>query len=135
MKTNKYLAAGVLAVLLVGCDKERLEYTAETEVGTVADLPYVPAGHGSTSSVGFTTSGDVSFSGGSVYIPERKAIVFECEHGRFVVEGHPDLWAKLKVGQKVTIEYHKIYKIVETDEGVVTKYFIDLDFINAVPIG
>lgn len=119
MKTM-ILALTSAACLLVGC--MRLESGPElTERATVADLPYVPAGHGS--GMGLSMKGDLSVS--SVDIPARYAVVFECQHGRFVVE-REDLWRRLHVGQAVTIRYRELYKV--DDNG---RHLYALDFLGA----
>ena len=108
-----------LVLLLAGCSSET--YGPEkTEPATVVDLPFVPAGHGSGS--GFTSKGSVVFT--SVSIPARYAVVFECEHGRFVVQGENQraLWSRLKVGQRVTVRYREVF-----EDGKV----VDLDFLDA----
>lgn len=123
--TRSAKAIGILALLaLAGCDKTG--YGPELmEAATVVDLPYVPAGHGS--SVGFSSGGSLVVSG--VDIPERKAIVFQCQHGRFVIDRHPEIWGTLTVGQRVTVRYREVYTI--HDDG--TRNVRDLDFLGVTP--
>ena len=91
-------------IALAGCDRYE-EGPVQTEDAVVVDLPYVPSGHGSGVGVGLTTSGSMAVSSISTDIPARYATVFQCQHGRFVVEGHEAMWKRLKVGQKVTVYY------------------------------
>lgn len=122
--------------LLSGCDFAVRQYSATmTEPATVADLAYVPAGHGS--GVGISMKGDLSVS--SVDIPERYAVVFHCNHGKFVVEGsqYKPLWLRLREGQPVTVLYREVRECRKVD-GVVkpeTCRTVDLDFLDAVPRG
>lgn len=124
------LSAGLL--LLSGCNGFRREGGPQlSEPGRVVDLPYVPAGHGSGSGTGFSTSGDITFSSSSIDIPARYAIVFECQHGRFVVENQPELWKSLHVGEEVDIHY---YEILEGDDST-PMHAVDLKFIGATARG
>jgi hypothetical protein len=109
-------------LFLVGCPKT--EYGPQlTEPATVVDLPFVPSGHGT--GVGLSTKGSMVVS--SVDIPERYAIVFQCQHGRFVIEDHPDIWKRLRVGQAVTVHYREV---IEVENG--KRAIVDLDFIDAL---
>ena len=143
-KANAILCAAILVALIVvavsGCDFAVTQYSATmTEDATVADLAYVPSGHGSGAGVGISVNGDVSVSSVSVDIPERYAVVFHCAHGKFVVEGsqHKALWLRLREGQPVTVMYREVMECRKVD-GVVkpeTCRTVDLDFMDAVPRG
>jgi hypothetical protein len=130
----------VLVAMLYGCRYDVTQYGPTlTEEAKVVDLAYVPAGHGSSSSVGYSTSGDVTFGGGSVDIPARYAIVFECSHGRFVVEGeqHAALWRRLREGQTVSVRYREVQRCESEDGDPLpnTCRTYDLDFLDALPRG
>jgi hypothetical protein len=122
------LAAGLM--LLSGCNGR---YTKGgpvlTEQGRVADLPYVPSGHGSGSGFAINSKGGLSPTFTSVSIPARYAIVFECTHGRFVIEGHAELWKRLHVGELVDIHY---YEILEGDDDT-PAHATGLKFLDATP--
>src|SRR2546430_1108942 len=103
------------ALLLVGCDNHfngppRIEY------GEVYDTAFVPAGHGKESGIAVTTDSDgdthVSPTFSSVNIPARYAIVFKCQHGKFVIDKDRGevLYKRLSRGDKVRIDYEVVYE-------------------------
>lgn len=105
----KYLTT-ILAVLVVAC------YTTTRspllrESALVVETVYQPSQHGT--GVGY-------------------AVVFRCQHGKFVVEGeggkYRALWEKLAEGDSVTVLYHEVYR--EHDDG--RRELVDHDFIDAV---
>jgi len=116
----KNTALLIACLALAGCKHEELGPTL-TEPGVVVDLPYVPSGHGSGMGVSMKGSAVIS----SVEIPARYAIVFECQHGRFVIEGRPDIWERLHVGQAVTIRYAEVFEVDGESRRVVDLHFID----------
>lgn len=121
----RIIIAALAALLLCSCYKT--EYgPVQSEPGTVKQLTYVPAGHGSGTGVGFSASGNAVVTMNSVDIPARYGIVFECQHGTFAVDGHEKLWKQLREGQEVTIRYRVEYRV--TDDG---RYAHDLDFLGA----
>jgi hypothetical protein len=71
----------------------------------------------------------------SVKVEDQFAIVFECQHGKFLIEDlgkesrAAQLWKKLKEGDQVTIKYKEVYRVVPaTDEKTLVKYeFVDAD--------
>lgn len=103
------------------------------EDAVVEDVIYTPAFHGQISGSGFSSSGDVSFSSGSVKAPPSYSIIFRCEHGRFVIDGsstrNAKIFALAKPGQKMQIEYRELLK---KDKG--GNVVIGYDFIDARPI-
>lgn len=119
-----------LLLLLAGC--ANYEYSQPmTEPGRVSKLIYMPSGHGSDLAVGLTTKGDMSLTPIDVNIPARYGIVFECTHGSFAIEGDKwvPLWKSLQEGQKVTIEYRKVFTVDKTKAQTFAKF----DFLNATP--
>ena len=69
----------------------------------------------------------------TVKVEDQFAVVFECQHGKFVIESlgkdtiGNKLWAKLKQGDPVVIKYKELYKIYP--DGV--KELLKYDFIDA----
>ena len=104
----------ILAVMALPAEKYGPELR---ESALVEDLPFVPAGHGSGS--GLSMKGDVTFT--SVDIPARYATVFQCQHGKFVIEGEA-LWKSLTKGERVTVVYRE--KLDRHNRA------IDLDFLR-----
>lgn len=122
------------------------------EDAMVVDLVYTPSQHGS--GVGAGPSIDMTGEGGlgiaivsvSVDIPEKYAIVFKCQHGKFIIEcntpGRKELWQKLDEGQKVKVKYKEVYELVYLiykDENkkkvkeLVEKRLKKYDFLTAEP--
>lgn len=144
LKPLFFLIVGVLLLALLGslsaCDFAVTRYGPNlTEEATVADLAYIPSGHGSGVGVGFTTGGNMAVTSTSVDIPERYAVVFHCPHGKFVVEGgqYRGLWMRLREGQAVTVHYRHVQECRKVD-GVIqedTCRTVDLDFLDATARG
>lgn len=70
----------------------------------------------------------------NVTIQDQFAVVFECQHGKFVIESlgkesiAHKLWMKLKQGSAVNIRYKEVFRVVPaTNERKLVKY----DFIDA----
>lgn len=112
----------LLSVALAACT----EYGPElTEQGRVDQTVYAPRSHSSGTSVGM--DGKVGFV--SVSTPEQYAVVFQCEHGKFVLEGTQNaerMWRSLSEGDSVTIVYREGFR-GDGDE----RRLVDYDFIDA----
>lgn len=113
-----------------GCDLPQTQYSAElTESGTVQDTVFAPKGRGSDTTVGFNTGngGGVTITPVNITIPERYAIVLECERGKFVIDGKTGkrLYQTLKRGDNVTIRYREVYRVTKTETNLVGLYFVD----------
>lgn len=167
MKVKNYLLLLVivgLALLVAGCRYTKKEYSSVlTEDAEVVDLVYTPSRHGSGSGAGpsINMSGDVgiSFVSVSVDIPEVYAIIFKCDHGKFIVQsnkheesqkikslrenlkdGHhkesqkiKSLWENLKDGQKVSITYREVYKNTYDGDKLLESHLVKYNFIDAKP--
>lgn len=141
--------AGLSLATLVGCKEVR--HTASDilhEDARVAETVYTPSRHGSGSGVGPTfdpVSGNVGvgITSVSVRIPEKYAVVFQCDHGKFISEGtdqrHKALWEKLSEGQAVDVTYREQYREEWDDidrdgeKDLVSRTLIDYDFLDAQP--
>lgn len=119
------LAAAI--VFLGGCP-EFEESSELTEPAKVLQLCYSPGSHGT--GVGLTTGGDIAVV--PVTVEPSWAVVFECQHGRFVIEdvGRDSrahrLWGRLKEGQSVSVRYREVYSV---SKGV--KTFSKYRFVDA----
>jgi hypothetical protein len=118
------LAAGLVG--LVGCEgdiTEKEEYSRVLhEDAKVEDVVFTPSRHGDGSGFGIGPTIDfdgnlgIAFSSSSVdvNIPEKYAVVFECQHGKFIVQGtgakHKELWSRLHEGELVDVSYREVYK-------------------------
>lgn len=121
------LLVGAIAILLIsGCGNEQHLSPEMTEPATVEETIYQTNQHGS--GTGVSSKGSMVFT--SVDIPAAWAVVFHCEHGKFVIEGqrekHRQLWQKLSKGDHVTVRYKEIY---ETRDG--KDVLVGFDFIDA----
>jgi hypothetical protein len=129
--TKKVVA--LAALMLAGCDFGHYEYSAQLEeLATVEDVIFAPSQHGSGVSPGMTSSGKLTMSITTVDIPEKYAIVFQCPHGKFVIEGsgerYKTLWSRLSKGQRVVVLYREEYLVTEHERSL-----RKLDFIDALP--
>lgn len=103
----------LICLMLAGCYKTEAVNLEEPAV--VSDVIYSPAQHGVGTGVGMSTSGNMVVTTTNISTNAIYGIVFECEHGKFVVEGsrdkHKALWQQLKRGQKVIVKYTEIYRV------------------------
>lgn len=121
----------LIPLALLGCEK--LEYSdVLTEKGTVSETIYTPSSHGTGMGWSFGGKNGPKPVVTSISVPSKYAIVFECAHGKFVVENEGDgskahgLWKRLKKGQEVTIKYREVYVVTETE-----RHLKDYDFVDA----
>lgn len=123
----KQIFTALLLIFIVGCYKT--EYSPVlTEPATVSDSVYTPAGHGTGIGNSFNSSGSVGMVVTSIDIPEVYAVVFKCQHGKFIVK-RKDMWDKLQKGDKVIVQYREEYRVTDK-ERILNKY----DFIDAVKV-
>lgn len=124
------LVAVILCLLLAGCWKREVT-EIKTEQAMVRDVIYSPSQHGGGVGVGMSMSGNMVVTSNSVSIPAKYAIVFECQHGKFIVEGtgdkHKELWRRLKVGQQVTVSYREVFRVHKDGR----REFVKFDFEGA----
>lgn len=129
MRYKNIIALTILSVALYGCLPETKMGEQLKEDGEVYDTCFIPKGHGSDTAIGFNTSGDISVTPINIDIPARYAIVFKCQHGKFVIDGDRGeaLYKKLSKGDIVKIKYCE--KLLKLENG--TWHAIDLHFIDA----
>lgn len=121
----------LIAVLfLVGCIPTREYSQPMTETAVVDDVIFAPRNHGSGAGFGMSMSGNIVMTTTSVTIPAKWAVVFRCQHGKFIIQGtrreHEALWKKMTRGQQVVVTYREVY---EVSNG--TRRLIDFDFLDA----
>lgn len=150
------VATVMLPIMLSGCkySYSHKEYSeVKHEDAQVVDVVYAPERHGSdiAPSVGMTSGGDLAMgiTSVSVDIPEEYAVVFKCQHGKFIEKRKgKDLWKRLQEGQEVDVSYREIYDSSYEAEGnfwdafvqtpkpnakKISKNFVKYDFIDAQP--
>lgn len=122
VKTGTYLVIPVLIIVLGGCEKT--EYGPElTENAEITEVVYTPSQHGSGNSLGVSANGTVVTSFASIDIPEVFAVVFKCEHGKFIVK-RKDVWEKAKTGMAVTVHYREVYKVLGEERRLIKYDFL-----------
>jgi len=124
----------VLTVLLASCEPPVESSPEMTEKAKVVQTIFAPSQHGTSSGTAISLKGKVSFVSTTVDIPSKYAIVFECEHGKFVIQDEGEnsrahnLWKKLKDGQQVTVRYKEVWQVREQ-----VRHLLKYDFIDAEP--
>lgn len=115
-----------LTLLLCGCGET---FTKDaTEPATVVDVVYTPSNHGSGLGLDMTGKGGISLV--EVDVAEKYAVVFECQHGKFIVQGEKGSnaykqWTKLKTGQNVIVSYQEKYEKDDEKVKLVGYHFLD----------
>lgn len=140
---------GLIVYDYINADRVVTEYSQVLyEDAVVSDVVYSPSRHGSGSGIGPTMDFDgnmgLAITSTNVRIPEKYAVVFECEHGKFISEGtdtrHKDLWNKLKEGMEVEVSYREKFQATygkdndgDGERDLVSRELVGYDFIDAVP--
>lgn len=109
-----------------GCTQRK--YGPElTESAEIYDTCFVPKGHGSDVAIGMTTKGSMTVTPIDINIPARFAVVFKCQHGKFVIDGQRGeaLYERFSKGDKVTVKYCDVIEITKDGERAVDLHFID----------
>ena len=127
-KTKTALRIGVSALIVLsvlGCIKTEFSQVL-TEKAEITEVVYAPSRHGSGGGFGMTTEGDLVMTLDSVDIPAVYAVVFKCEHGKFIIN-RKDVWEKAKVGMHVTVRYREVYKVSKKERRLVKYNFLGFD--------
>ena len=137
------LGIGLVIGTFSGCEQKRITRREISDIlhedAMVTETIYMPRRHGSATGVDFNLN--VTFS--DVDIPEKYALVFKCQHGKFVIEGKGDrykqLWSRFTQGDLADVEYKESYiSVYEDKDGdgkkdLVERRLVDYDFIDAQP--
>lgn len=126
------LFALAIAVICSGCTKHKngpeLQESAE-----IYETCFTPAGHGQTSGgMGMTYKGKMTYRfPQSINIPAVYAVVFKCQHGKFVIDGKrgESLYSRFSKGDKVTVVY---CDKIDVKDGV--EQAVGMHFIDAIPL-
>lgn len=119
------LAISATVISCGGC--RQIEFGPElTEPATVVDTCYVPAGHGSGMGIGNSSNGDAVATVTSVDIPARYAIVFRCQHGKFVIEDEraEALYRLIDRGDEVVVRYVEKFEVVGKERRIIGLRFL-----------
>ncbi len=152
-KTLRNILTGALAVATAGCtENSEYNFTKEesseilNEPAVVSEVVYNPSKHGSGMGPTISLSGKVGMAFTSVTIPEKYAVVFKCQHGKFIIEGedqrHKDLWGRFDQGDSVRVSYKEMYQSEyhhfpsksQKQDSLVKRTLVDFDFIDAKPL-
>ena len=117
---------GTLSLSGIGCSSFNERTARETSDTLYEDaIVYAkvdpPSRHGSGAgpSIDITDEGILGVALVNVDIPKKYAIVFKCEHGKFMVWGtgskHKELWERFNEGDSVTVSYKEIYRSTYKD--------------------
>lgn len=144
---KNYAAFGAVSLgMFSGCDtristKREISDTLYEEA-VVSDAIYAPSQHGSSTNIDWFGDGGVRTV--SVDVPKKYAVVFECQHGKFIIEGgqgkHEVLWKKCIRGKKMKVSYKEISDVIYEDRNgdgkkePVEKKIVDYDFLDAEPL-
>lgn len=107
------------------------------EGARVVSMGYTPGTHGGVSTIGYNLGdGSLSLGGGSITTRARWLVMFECNHGRFVVDRDaPYLFEKLREGDSVTVSFRQLWWVERDSKGVATsRRLTGLDFLDAEAI-
>ncbi len=148
---NKIVAVSIFTFLAVtGCQYQR---TAVSEVlhetAVVVDLVYTPSTHETVlepslagRGLGIGLSGGIGLRIGNglqitdVEVPPEYAVVFQCQHGKFIVQ-HKEVYDKLleHEGDTVDVAYQEVYReVYESKDGkdtVLSRTLTMYDFLDA----
>lgn len=78
---------------------------------------------------------DLGISFTSVDVEERYAVVFQCQHGKFIIQNDQkqakELWNQLKQGQEVTVSYKEEFETTYDDGKPIARKLLKYDFLDA----
>jgi len=127
---HKLLCVLSFFLLFFACEQVQFSEVM-TEQGCVEQTIFTPSSHGTGVGPSFH-NGEIGLAITSIDVPEIYAVVFHCQHGKFVIQGGSEkykvLWSKLKSGDLVTISYREVYMV---DLKAKTKRLIKYDFMDA----
>ncbi len=123
-----YFNTFVAAFLLMSCDIPKKEGGPKlTESAVIYDTAFVPEGHGTGTASGYTSNGDYHYSTVKTKIPARYAVVFQCQHGKFIIDGDRGeyLYKKFSKGDKVIVSYQEEFEVRKESKTCTGLHFID----------
>ena len=127
MKLNFIRPLGIAAILLLcavftSCNLERKEPMLK-ETGEVVGKQFTPDTRQTVTGTGFSSNGSMVITTHSISEEEKYTVIFKCQHGVIFTINKPELYAKLKEGDSVIIDYYELVN----KKGEVK----DLDFVDA----
>jgi len=114
------------------------------EQAKVSETVYVPSTHGSGAGPTIDFNGNVGLAVTSVSTNSKYAVVFECQHGKFISEGederHKDLWQRMRRDMPVDVTYQELYEATYQDTNgdgereLLERKLVGFDFLDAQPL-
>lgn len=130
----KIISAFIISIILLGCNT-KTEYISRSEKGRVLQTIYTPPYHYSDTDLDIDSDGNIKLVPATVHVRAQYGVVFECEHGQFVIIGsssyYQKLWEKLPKNSNVTILYNEEYLIHIKNKEEVSRELVDYDFVDA----
>jgi hypothetical protein len=128
------------ALFLVSCGptyNQRSQSDTLHEPATVTETCYSPGFHHIDIDTSVDGDGNITITPVSCSVPEQYAVVFRCQHGKFVIR-EKRIWEKCARDDEVDITYQELYndtydrqtkKMVKRE--VYDYHFIDANVTNA----
>ena len=136
---KKATVTGLALLAFSGCKTSKYAQSdIMTEKGKVYDTWYSASQHGSGMgpTIDLTGEGGIGVAFTSVDIPEKYALIINCEHGvRFITEGtddkHKELYFRISRDDSVDISFRENY--IETWDGdsLISRERTSYDFLDA----
>ncbi len=148
--TFAFVLVAILAV--AGCKSVKTEYSAELhEDATIVNTAFTPSRHDvgigikayDVGGISYDYSGNPGIGLGksgmqisSSTVPEKYAVLFQCQHGRFIIE-RKEIYDRFNglEGRSVDVAYREVYQVThEKQDGVdkvIDRVLTDFDFLNA----
>ena len=130
--------AWFILLALAACDGARTETSEElTEEAEVVQVIYNPGQTSTSSGTSMDLDLKVKFHNHRITSPDKFAVVFKCQHGKFVIEDEGKgsraerLWKKLSQGDKVVLRYKEVNTAWPDGRRELQKYeFIEADKVE-----
>ncbi|RSC96035.1 hypothetical protein [Tenacibaculum singaporense] len=100
----KRLITLILIINFFSCEKY-YESEVKQESGIVIAKQFQGEINETEPTVGFSTSGDMTFGSVSIHVKQKFDVVFKCDHGKIFTVNDPNIYAKVNEGQRVVIDY------------------------------
>lgn len=123
---KKFMLCVTASMLLLSCSLKRGERLL-TENGKVVAKQYSPDTRQTVIGTGFSSNGSMVITSHSIGENQRFNIVFQCDHNVIFTINDPMVYAKLKEGDKVKIQYYELLN----KKGTVKDYeFVDANTVQ-----
>lgn len=125
----RIVIAILIGLFLMGCGPVTEQSKVLKEKVRVVALVYNPGVHDSSVGPTINFNGGVGIGISSIDVPPYWAVVFECQHGRFIVEDKA-LWKAVYQDSVYTCLYTEIYKTEYKNDVVISRVLVKYDFLG-----